>query len=104
MSYKIPFSKNGQLQYADSYVEKFTEGFRWVDNYTFEAVLTYVGYSRGRSAAGFKFKDNSYEYYMFMTDMDDVLKNKTLYKGRVSGKWTFIKRGMNYGIKLAEEV
>jgi hypothetical protein len=103
MSYQIPFSDRGQLQYANSYVEKFTDGFRWVDNHEFDATLTFEGYYRGRSAGGFRFKDNLYTYYMFMTDIDDLLKTKVIDKGVVSGKWTFVKRGMNYGIKLVAE-
>ena len=96
MSYKIPFDKNGQQPYPWEYAE----GFRWVDNHGFDATLTFDGYYRGRSAGGFRFKDNLYTYYMFMKDIDQLIKGRVLEYGKVTGTWTFIKRGMNYGIKL----
>jgi hypothetical protein len=95
-NYQIPF-KNGNLQ---SYPYNPDE---WRDNYEFEETLEYVTYYRGRSSATIAFKDSQgHTYEMFLTDFDDVMKRKGFNGKFVTGKWTFVKRGQNYGIRLAD--
>lgn len=74
----------------------------WMDNFEFEATLIYEDYGRGRSAAYFFFKDEATGaiHSMFMRDFHDVIRRCTLDQGRVTSRWTFIKRGMNYGIQM----
>lgn len=98
-NYQIPFDNRGMQQYPYEY----SEGFHWEDNRVFDATLTLGGSCRGRSAAGFVFVDgNGQQYYMFMSDMADLLFNAVLDHGKISGTWTFCKRGMNYGLKLVQ--
>lgn len=95
--YQIPFN-NGDLQSYPMFVDE------WRDNYVFEDTLTYETYHRGRSSATLCFRDsNGHSYEMFMTDFNDLLKRKGLEGRSVTAKWTFVKRGQNYGIKLADE-
>lgn len=76
----------------------------YIENKVFEDTLTFEGYARGRSSAVFHFVDSSgATYQMFMTDIDDLLKNRDIINRQVKGKWTFCKRGKNYGIKLYDE-
>lgn len=79
-------------------VDKIT----WKANFEFEDTLRLTGMSRGRSAANFNLKSETTgkNYNVFMTDMVDLFQNATINKGSVTGKWTFVKRGHNYGIKL----
>ncbi|MGJ4945102.1 hypothetical protein ACQR1W_31390 [Bradyrhizobium sp. HKCCYLS1011] len=106
--YQIPFDKDGNQQhYAEgSWItgengRPQRVGPEWRDNAPFVTTLTYVGYSRGRSAAYFDFKDhNGKLVVVFLKDFEDMIPH--LVKGSVSGSFKFIKRGMNYGCQLIE--
>ena len=78
--------------------------YDWRENWEFEDTLEMCGYSRGRAAAYFHLqsKTTGIQYCMFMTDLTDVIKNCVIDKGIVTGIWTYVKRGMNYGIKLVK--
>ena len=70
-------------------------------NDPFIATLKIQEIHRGRSAAGFIWVDQSgVEYYMFMKDTLELLKNPfvKIDGGSVHGTWKFVKRGSNYGI------
>jgi len=74
----------------------------WKENFEFEDTLELTGMSRGRSAANFNLKSvtDGRNYNLFMTDTVDLIQNGIINKGKITGKWTFCKRGANYGIKL----
>ena len=69
------------------------------DNYEFEDTLIYSGYSRGTSSCTVQFKsiNDNKEYAMFMKELDNCIFN--LIDGKLKGRFTFVKRGENYGIK-----
>lgn len=96
---EIPFIDTGMLGYEDSYYKNI----RKVKNHIFTATLKIGVMSRGRSSAKLHFvdKDTLLEYEMFLTDIEDMLKNATIQNGEVSGLFVFVKRGKNYGIKYA---
>ena len=96
-SYKIPFLGKDQVVYA-GYGE-----YEWRENEPFIDVIEYQGYSRGRSAANFSFKScmNGQTYNMFMTDMSDIIPH--MQKGILKGRFKFVKRGQNYGLRLLED-
>lgn len=127
MSYvgKIPFHPiNGNLM---TWPKEYVFGGRnadgsytqlkpvWRDNYVFKAVLYLDRQERGRSAAHFILKDrHGTEYTMFMTDLVDVLNKACVMEGAfceydgdteciISVRWTFCKRGQNYGVCLASD-
>jgi hypothetical protein len=76
----------------------------WKENHEFTDTLEIVGFSRGRSAANFNFKSttNGMEYNTFMTDVLSIISKSVIDHGVVTGTWTFVKRGANYGIKLVD--
>lgn len=94
--YEIPFTKDGNLcDYPDWRVSE------WKPNYDFDATISVESFSRGRSAANFDVKDeNGKMYNVFMTDFLDMVKHKDFKAGLLTAKFTFCKRGQNYGMKL----
>lgn len=99
---KTPFITKGSLL---DYIY-YTNGdlYEWVENKVFTDTLTYIDYGRGRSSVTFYFKGtDDAQYPMFLTDMNSLLHNKNIVDSKVSGTWTFAKRGANYGIKLVDE-
>lgn len=83
------------LDYDNMYRDTVRE-----DNHEFEDTLKYVGYSRGRSSAVLLFEsiNRPFAAQMFMTDFDKMMQtgaNPQL----LTGKFTFTKRGQNYGVK-----
>jgi len=71
----------------------------WQDNWEWEDTLTYYGYDRGSSSCIICFKSEALNQYvnMFMTDFNYIVK--LLENGKLKGKFTFCKRGQNYGVK-----
>ena len=70
-----------------------------LDNYEFEDTLTYDGYSRGRSAAYFSFlRSDGRKVTVFLTDFEVIVNH--MVKGMITGRFTFCKRGQNFGCKL----
>jgi hypothetical protein len=101
-SYQIPFMADGSVPhyYAGYGVQN---NVTWRDpTYTFDGVLEFQGYERGRSAAYFIFKnkETGAKYTMFLTDMEEILKHRIIAMGMIGGRWGFIKRGGNYGIQF----
>lgn len=81
------------------------------DNYEFEECLEIHGFVRGCSSAvmilrpandhgeDFNYAKSVY-YQVFLTDSKKVIQN--MMHGTIYGKWTFVKRGENFGIKLVD--
>lgn len=96
-NYQIPFDKDGNLQHYPTDYPHFPT--TWKNNEEFEDTLTYLTYSRGRSAAILEFaKSDGKKVHMFMKDFDQVVPYMS--HGKITGKFTFCKRGMNYGLRM----
>lgn len=96
-SYQIPFDRDGNML---SYPEA---GSIMKDNYEFVETLTYRTYERGRSSATIVWEDSKGKRYsMFLSDLDDLIRTVGLDKNKIKAKWTFGKKGQNYGIKLTK--
>jgi len=111
----IPFDKDGNLlghfEYdLDSWVllnAKNTEnleinGNRIVKNFTFEDTLTYESLGRGklifRTSKGLRVE-------MFLNDSGDISGNYgCLSESKITGMWTFCRRGNHYGVKLIKRI
>lgn len=95
-AYQIPFI-DGNLQHYPGHSPKL----EWRENCTFSATLIFKGFQRGRSAAYavFHLEETGQQYPMFLKDLGAVMLSEVR-GGKVSGWWTFCKRGANYGIKL----
>jgi hypothetical protein len=92
--YDIPFDKTGnQLHYPQYEVE-------WRCNCVFGDMLEITGIQRGQSAAYFHLQSKSTgkKYTMFIRDMLDLIQKTIIDHGIVNARWTFCKRGLNYGI------
>lgn len=97
--YLIPFDKFGnQLDYEDHY----PHGLELVPNFEFEDTLTFKTYGRGRSSVTFTFirKSNGKTVSFFVSDMCDAIPCMT--NGAITAKFTFIKKGSNFGCKLVK--
>lgn len=95
--YQLPFDEYGNMLTYPLGVSK------WRDNKPFTTKLTYDTYSRGQSSAVAWWKDESGTHYpMFMSDLDLAIKHSV--KGELYGEFIGVKKGENYGIKLAKWV
>jgi len=100
-SFEIPVDANGNMiGWESPYAKVHRPISIWVD------VLTYQGYERGRSAVNFKWVSTytNRRYYMFLTDMDEVLKTTEMAGGEIRGQFTYVKRGKNFGIKKVDDL
>ena len=99
-TWKLLMKDDGTVSEYDggAYYAK-NHGYKYVDNFEWEDILEYETYGRGTSAAHLYFKSTitGKSYQMFLKDFGNI--SKRLVDGKVSGKWTFCKRGQNYGIK-----
>lgn len=93
-NYKIPFDKNGnQMDYEGYGLDEM------VDNFEFEDTLTFQSYGRGRSSVTFTFKRvNGKTVSMFVSDFADIVGKMN--HGHITGRFTFSKKGQNYGCKM----
>jgi len=105
----IPVTRDREemLKYVGKIYEYNQNGsdcYKWVQNHMWSDTMVLDGLERGRSAAHFIIYSevSGKRYYMFMKDMVDMIKNHTIENGRISGCFTYAKRGQNYGIKYAE--
>lgn len=65
----------------------------------FQAHLKYDGYTRGRSAMTFYWRDqNNHRYPMFLSDFDKLMKDVLITRGNISGYWCVAKRSGYFGI------
>ena len=108
--YQIPFDADGNQQHYPesswrgdpSLGQRERVGPDWRPNDPFEDTLTYVGFSRGRSAAYFNFKRaDGKSVTVFLKEMDEMLPH--MVNGKVSGVFRFVKRGENYGCTMMQE-
>lgn len=93
--YQIPFDKHGnQLDYEAWDVAEM------LDNFKFNDELAFICYGRGRSSVTFTMqrKSTGRTVSMFVSDFSDAIP--MMVNGRISGDFTFVKKGQNYGCKL----
>jgi len=99
----IPFStKDGsQLHYVSTW--ELTKGLvKMEPNSEFLDTLTFTGFCRGRSAAYAEFvcHQTGAGVIVFLHDFEPMIP--LMHQGRITGKFTFCKRGKNYGCQLAK--
>lgn len=82
----------------DSEHTYYDSGLNLVPNYEFDATLRYEDYYRGRSSVSFMLVDEANNRYsVFLSDFTEMLPH--MVGGVIKGKFTFVKKGANYGIK-----
>lgn len=97
--YETPRKK----QWSDTIAVGECKSVLWVQNYEFDDTLEISTYSRGRSAANFQLesKITGREYTVFMSNfLEIVMKMKY---GVIEDRFTFVKQGQNYGLRLVTE-
>lgn len=98
--YQIPFNKaNGdQLDYEVSW----SGNVEMRDNFEFEDTLTLDYSSRGRSAVNFRMirESTGTSVNVFLKDFTEIFRHSI--SGKIAGRFTFVKRGANYGCTLLE--
>ena len=94
---KIPFTDEGDLL---GWANPRNSNVIWKDNYIFEGEMELYDVICGNMAPRFLFKDNitGKRYETFVKCMLDMCKH--MQNGIVKGKFTFIKHGEYYGLKL----
>lgn len=100
-SWKLIVGEDGKVRtYAYSKRDMEFYNLHYEDNFEWEDELEYSGFGRGTSAAHLYFRSTKThkEYQMFLTDFNDIVE--LLVKGKLSGTFTYCKRGMNYGVKF----
>lgn len=109
-NYKIPFDKDGNQQdypdswYTGSYPNAKREGPNWIDNFEFEDTLTLEGFGRGRSSVTFNMRrTDGTTVSVFVSDFYDMAVAGAFKAGKIKGKFTFCKKGANYGCRLVEK-
>lgn len=110
-TYKAPYDRNGNLMhypetqwwYDEETQQRHDAPPEWRVPEPMRAVLVYEGYARGRSAAYFMWRHSTTgtRYPMFMTDLDAMLRARTIPIQGVHATWIECKRGSNYGIRVA---
>lgn len=119
----VPFDKGGNMcdytyhtlsEYEEELCKKDGkfERFRnngilaeiFVPNFEFDDTLLFEYFSRGRSSvkAHFVSCNTNKKYEMFISNLGDVIKANGLIEGKIKGKFTFVKKGQNYGIALVK--
>jgi hypothetical protein len=102
--------KGGQLGYANDWRYDDEEkdlgkpdrfGTYWLDNFVFEDTLEFDHCARGRSAATFHFKRSDGSKVQFF--MQETARLFPFFdKGKVTGRFTFVKRGANYSCSIID--
>jgi hypothetical protein len=69
----------------------------------FEATIEFTGFERGRSAAraAFRIKETGGKAFMFLKDIEDALMAGREIQKTLSGQWVVVKRGSDFGIRIA---
>lgn len=95
---KVPMARGRIQGYNRTYDCKM------VDTPIIEGTFRLVDYSRGRSSVKLHVEsiDGAQRYEMFITDFMTVAKDHGWPLTGVNGKWSFCKRGQNYGFFLIE--
>lgn len=101
---KIPWKKREDGRwFVPDYANERHRDVEWRDNEPFEDVLTFAGFSRGRSAARMVFKSRKLgvRVEMMLTHFSEVAKR--MVAGQLQGQFKFAKRGTNFGICMLPE-
>lgn len=102
--YKIPFRDGNQMEYEFNYYKdgKLNSPIL-VDNFEFEDELEFIDYGRGRSSVTFTFErlSNAKTVSMFVSDFSGAIPH--MINGKLKGKFTFVKKGQNYGCRMILE-
>jgi hypothetical protein len=97
---RVPFDFKGNQLHR---VDRGQTNVVWKDNYTFMDTMTFGNYVKGGSSAAYFIITGSdgRRYNMFLHNLQDAIHH--IENGVLSGKFTFCKRGVSYGVKLLDD-
>ncbi len=114
-TWKVPFDLTGNmLRYCygmyrgNKLIENSTK-YIFKENSVFHETMLIVDSIRGRSSVSIRLMalntpiDKPRYYYMFLKDFLDMTRQSMIQYSRVTGYWTYVKRGDYYGIKACSE-
>lgn len=99
---EIPFDSSGQMLRRAYRIQAATTHINYNQSYEFEDTLQFVKIGRTSSSnyAIMQSKSSNKKYFMFMKDFEHMLQTQILKLGYITGKFTFVQRGVSYGIKV----
>lgn len=99
VEYQAPFDTEGNLLHFPGY----GGSPQWRPVEPFHATMRVERTQRGRSAAYFIWTDQDGRTFpMFISDLLELLLDRDVASGQVTGWWAVRKRGENFGIRIAE--
>jgi hypothetical protein len=107
--FKVAFNDKGDLcdgQYSWMNYPNYAGQYKWEDNAPFVDTFEYTGYhgaSGGNSHITFKSAKSGREVNMFMSDFDEVIKEKRFIDNQIVGLFCYCKKGMKQAIRLIFE-
>lgn len=95
----VPFDKNGNMKGYHHNAAELRPNHRIITR------LRYVGVSRGCSSVKFNFEScrGGERYEMFAIDFDEMVVGNEINFNDIRGEFYFVKRGKNFGIKMAQD-
>lgn len=99
----VPVDQTGNMMdYAPTSYDYKPPSFTWEEFLPQEMELSLEKFERGRSSVTYWWRaQNGHRYPMFLTDLEDLILNSVIQKGRVKGTFKAVKRGRSYGIARA---
>lgn len=95
-NYKIPFDEKGGMVQDACRARWYAK--EWRENYEFDATMRL---DRELGDWVTVRDEMDHEYYISMHNLFPVLVRGTITEGKISGRWTFVKRGNSYSLKPA---
>ncbi len=94
----IPFSTDGSVPF----IPDPQGAYDWRENFIFSDTLRFIDYCRGSSRCGFSVASSEgHIFYMFQRDVLKAIQNRLIDSGRMHGAWTFVHRGVAFGVTIA---
>lgn len=95
-NWQVPFNEDGTPWYWNT-----LKGIphHYEDPFEFDAVMNIDTFKRGNSSTKMILRDENNVYYeVFVSDMKEIIIN--MEHGIISGRFKYVKKGQDYGIKL----
>ena len=98
--FDVVFTDKGDL-HRTSYFSPQYSGFKIEKNRAYSDTLEYAGYSSNRIM--FVSLNTGRKYHMFMSDFDEIVKEKMFVDNKVIGLFCFCRKGSRQGIRMVFE-
>ena len=95
--FKVPVTKSGSMERR-----AYPGHQNFIDSEDFKDTLRFVRFGHTNSSIYgiFKSQTNNKTYYMFSTELEDILLNQIIKLGYIRGTFSFVRRSSYFGIKV----